>query len=94
MDGQTLASGSDDNTVKLWDVATGREKRAHISLPRGAWVVLDATAGPSDEGGLPVVAASENAPEYLRQHWCNPATGELAWMPWVPPGMALLVKYQ
>jgi WD40 repeat protein len=26
-DGQTLASGSHDNTVRLWDVSTGRELR-------------------------------------------------------------------
>ena len=25
-DGKTLASGSDDKTVKLWDVATGQER--------------------------------------------------------------------
>jgi len=30
VDGQTLASGSSDNTVKLWDVATGRELRTLI----------------------------------------------------------------
>lgn len=26
-DGRTLASGSDDSTIKLWDVASGRELR-------------------------------------------------------------------
>ena len=93
-DGQTLASGSADNTVKLWEVATGREQRSHLGLPRGAWVTFDSTADESDEGELPVVASSDNAPAYLRQRWRHPTTGELAWMPWVPPGTELWVKYQ
>jgi WD domain, G-beta repeat len=27
-DGKTIASGSHDNTIKLWDVATGKERQA------------------------------------------------------------------
>ena len=34
-DGRWLASGSSDNTVKLWDVATGRELRTLISHTGG-----------------------------------------------------------
>jgi WD40 repeat protein len=38
-DGQTLASGSYDNTVRLWDVATGRELRQLTGHTEGviAW---------------------------------------------------------
>ncbi len=34
-DGETLASGSDDGAVRFWDVLTGREKGAPISLHKG-----------------------------------------------------------
>ena len=38
-DGKTLASGSWDNTVRLWDVATGRCLAILASLPEG-WVAF------------------------------------------------------
>jgi WD40 repeat protein len=34
-DGKTIASGSHDNTIFLWDVATGRP-RAHLTAHSGA----------------------------------------------------------
>ncbi|MEQ1593577.1 MAG: pentapeptide repeat-containing protein [Casimicrobium sp.] len=91
-DGQTLASGSTDNSVKLWDVSTGWARRSFVSLPRGEWVTLDESVSDARERGLPVIAASNQAPHYLRQQWRNPATGKLAWMPWAPPGSELWVS--
>src|SRR5215216_2774263 len=35
LDGKTLASGSNDDTIKLWDVATGRELRTLAGHARG-----------------------------------------------------------
>ena len=43
-DGQTLASGSDDHTVKLWDLATG-QPRATIPLNDGVRSVAFAPGG-------------------------------------------------
>jgi dipeptidyl aminopeptidase/acylaminoacyl peptidase len=34
-DGQTLASGSDDGTIKLWDVATGKERASLVARRHG-----------------------------------------------------------
>jgi WD40 repeat protein len=38
-DGKTLASGSDDKTVKLWDVATGKEKATLRGHTDEVWYV-------------------------------------------------------
>jgi WD40 repeat protein len=38
-DGMTLASGSDDYTVRLWDVATGKEKAALKGHTNKVWSV-------------------------------------------------------
>ena len=93
-DGATLASGSFDDTIKLWDVKTGLELRTSMNLPEGEWVTHLPT-NPAHEGaGVNVLAASDGAPKYLRQHWINPATGEPGWLPWVQPGRQLWVKYR
>ena len=68
-----------------------------MSLPAGEWVTQWPTnpANPANEGaGGYVIAASDGAPKYLRQHWINPATGEPGWLPWVQPGRQLWVKYR
>ena len=39
-DGRTLASGSDDNTIKLWDVASGRELRTLAGQTREVFSVV------------------------------------------------------
>jgi WD40 repeat protein len=38
-DGRLLASGSDDQTVKLWDVETGQEVRTLRGHNGGVWSV-------------------------------------------------------
>ena len=38
-DGKTLASGSDDNTVRLWEVRSGRCLAVLLHLPDG-WVAF------------------------------------------------------
>ena len=39
-DGRTIASGSGDNTARLWDVATGRELATFAAFADGSWIVL------------------------------------------------------
>lgn len=42
-DGKTLASGSDDKTLKLWDAATGACLWTAAALPGNEWLVLHPT---------------------------------------------------
>ena len=39
-DGQTLASGSHDNTVKLWDWATGETNLVLTTTPANQWIAF------------------------------------------------------
>ncbi|HEX7184707.1 MAG TPA: hypothetical protein VF756_22975 [Thermoanaerobaculia bacterium] len=50
-EGKTLASGSSDGTIRLWDVATGRCLAALLALPEG-WVAFSPD-GRYKFGGVP-----------------------------------------
>lgn len=64
-DGKTVATGSDDQTIKLWDTVTGKELRSLPGHVRGVWRVAFSPDGK-------VLAAVADKRVFL---W-NPATGE------------------
>ena len=49
-DGKTLASGSDDDTVRLWDVATGRPIGQPLTGHTGAVELGGVQPGRQDAG--------------------------------------------
>lgn len=51
-DGETLASGSEDNSIRLWDIKTGRLKR---KLPGGAYCLAFSPDGNTLAGGLSTI---------------------------------------
>ena len=80
-DGQTLASGSEDKTIKLWEVASGRE-RATLSGHGGGLSVAFSPDGQTLASGSwdktiklwevdYVVNFYPNLADYLSQGWCK-----------------------
>jgi WD40 repeat protein len=55
-DGKLLATGSEDNTAKIWDIATGQEI---LTLPGSEGGVTGVGFSPSDGGGHLVVASAD-----------------------------------
>jgi WD40 repeat protein len=89
-DGQTLASGSWDNTVKIWDTATGEER--HTLTGEGGWMFAVAfrrdgqTLVSGDRlGNLTLWDATTGA----RNHLFPPEKFGIWWVGFSPDGLAL-----
>ena len=89
-DGQTLASGSGDNSIKLWDVASGNEK---ATLAGHSWPVLSVSwssdgetlASGSMDNSIKLwettVIVQTDLYRYVKEGWCrfDPKTENLEW---------------
>jgi WD40 repeat protein len=73
-DGQTLASGGADQTVRLWEVATGKERRTLRHPGPVGCAVYSPDGRTLVTGSAPAVARDEKAPGQLRL-W-DAATGK------------------
>ena len=84
-DGKTLVSGSEDRTVRIWDLPTGRSTK--MLLAHGGWV---RSLSVSADGSL--LAAGSSYPEWGKVHVWNLKTGERL-HPWpveaAKPGLLL-----
>jgi WD40 repeat protein len=76
-DGKTLASGSADQTVKLWEVATGKEQRTLRHPGPVNCVVYSPDGRILATGSAPAVARDEKTPGQLRL-WDSATGKELA----------------
>src|SRR5258708_35538180 len=67
-DGRTLASGSDDNTIKLWDVATSELLLTLLAMPGGgAIAILPDGRFDADPTALPQVRIGHGLALYPRE---------------------------
>jgi hypothetical protein len=71
-DGRRLLSGSDDNTLKLWDAETGECRATFHHLPERATATF---------AGANLVHAGGEAWRWLAWRWRDPRTGRLRLLP-------------
>src|SRR5262249_19132014 len=88
--GQTLASGSGDNTIKLWEVVSGQERAALSGHGQAVWRGAFSPDGQTLASGSRdntiklwevhyVVNFHPNLADYLSQSWCRLDGRRLLW---------------
>jgi WD40 repeat protein len=73
-DGSLLVSGSDDRTLKLWEVSTGESGMTMVSAPHGQTAALDTRHSR-------ILAASPDAWRYLGWRYFDPQANRLRILP-------------
>jgi beta propeller repeat protein len=80
-DGKTIATGSSDQTVALWDAATGRRQRTLVQWGPGkaAWSPDGKTL--ASAGGTRITLTEEPGGRFIRYLSAYSDIGDLAWSP-------------
>jgi hypothetical protein len=89
-DGSIIASVGEDNSLRLWDVATGKEIRQTWIFDDDSWAVIDPVENR-------IVQVAGEAWRWLSWNGIDPATGRMERWPaetfgplpeWTPPNQA------